>query len=308
MTPTKNESLPELPNTEYRGGNDVYGKEFPLYTADQMRAYAEAALTREAPTEGVAEYQYRCPKASDDGWRRMTLEQYEATLATGHACGERGWTRDVEVRRLYATHPDPQRPTQWGGDQATAILSDVLGMDAGRIAWGRGKGLSISIDDALTAVNMALTTQPPHQDRGEWLAAVDRAIHWMQGVGIIGDTIRLTEVRELIADLSEATPVFVPTSERGLATGDTPTLADVYRQLDPAMWAVVCAAIAEAKQQGPGEPLGYTAIFNAIAAATWPAQEGVAINVSVAKFHESIGGNVYTAPQVEAKRQTGGDA
>lgn len=54
---------------------------------------------------------------------------------------------------------------------------------------------------------------------------------------------------------------------------------------------------------GDSEPLGYTAIFNAIAAATWPAQEGVAINVSVAKFHESIGGNVYAAPA----RAPGGD-
>lgn len=51
---------------------------------------------------------------------------------------------------------------------------------------------------------MTRTTQPPHQDRGDWLDAIDRAIHWMQGAGIIGDTIRLTEVREQIAALTEA--------------------------------------------------------------------------------------------------------
>lgn len=70
-TPTKNESLPELPEyaaslhvqhfrnaPSMRNTDFVESFDFPegahrLYTADQMRAYAEAALTREAPTEGV---------------------------------------------------------------------------------------------------------------------------------------------------------------------------------------------------------------------------------------------------------------
>lgn len=40
--------------------------------------------------------------------------------------------------------------------------------------------------------------------------------------------------------------------KRGLATGDTPTLEDVWRHLDPTMWAVVCAAIEEARAKPQG--------------------------------------------------------
>lgn len=81
---------------------------------DRALTYAErsslnaitAALSAQLRgVEEVAEYQYRCPKALDKGWRRMTQQEYEATIATGHACGNATWTRDVEVRKLYAAPP-----------------------------------------------------------------------------------------------------------------------------------------------------------------------------------------------------------
>jgi hypothetical protein len=76
--------------------NTAYDKR----TVAGFRAIA-AALREQPEARGVVEYQYRCPKASDPGWRRMTKDEYDATLRTGHACGNTAWTRDVEVRALY---------------------------------------------------------------------------------------------------------------------------------------------------------------------------------------------------------------
>lgn len=71
--------------------------------AEHWRAKAEAKPQQ--PAEAVAEYQYRNPGAHDDNWHRMTREEYEASLATGHCCGIASWTKNFELRKLYTTPP-----------------------------------------------------------------------------------------------------------------------------------------------------------------------------------------------------------
>lgn len=84
-------SLPELPAHHIT----IYPMETKLYTADQMRAYAEAALTREAPRAGVP-----------DGWKLVPVTPTEA-MRTAHSMY--GDTSDWWNAVLAATPPAPQQ-------------------------------------------------------------------------------------------------------------------------------------------------------------------------------------------------------
>lgn len=339
-TPTKNESLPELPASfgDHCVTDSVRTMRESGYTANQMREYGracyEAALTREAPTEGVVSNDTLCMD-----WLERHLVEVREPLRYGSAhmfyalqVNDEGepYLSDLRKRVLgyamTATPPAPQRLAQGDGsihpdDLAVDLFASAMKakLEFSRKQRGRGgwqdksectaESLSemlrrhVEKGDPTDVANFCCflwnrqegITQPPHHDRGE-------------------------VVRQTIAAL---------TNDAGCAS------AFVFNPqvvpLDVAVEAIEkIAALTEAKQQGPGE---------AVDAARWRALVGCArirvlgsagltkdqpnnyahLGLELWTHHEA--GNegpavewltkfadkarLVQAPQVEAKRQTG---
>ena len=168
MTPTKNESLPELPDPKITGGNDAdhpeHGRGCTGYTADQMHAHARAALTREAPPEAVV----RTPS-----YEALLIIAQSVCGALARAgiedCDDPGEAIDVMRERLEARIAElpTQPPHQDRGEvekRARALLAaeyDKIGLN-GAATYIRS-GQHGELDKAIIrAIEQAMT-----QQRGE---------------------------------------------------------------------------------------------------------------------------------------------
>jgi hypothetical protein len=252
-TPTKNESLPSSEDFRLHLGE---------LTAAELRVAKAAyrfALTREAPPEAV-------PVA----WLDL------AKMEGGGMAYATGIRVNGKQSPLFATPPAPQRLAQ--GEDVVQRANIAMLADAWRhvLTDGRdGHELCANRNTVACFVNAidALTTQPPHQDRGEVTDAMVDAYLAAQAKAV-----------QAVDD----------------KWGNGGKAASYLHPVREACRAGLIAALTEAKQQGPGE-----AVYQVqwIAEQTW--EDITAEQYALLDTTEANIRILYTAPQVEAKRQMG---
>lgn len=287
-TPTKNESLPPpltasmCPGPDYaKGWNDCL-----------------ASLTREAPTEGVPAYDYAPGKLDETSPVRVWLqidttgnndERNEEWPGSEHVTWQDESIGGLEIQYiradLAATPPAPQRLAQgeekpvawWNGIREDKLERSPYGPS---IRWGadaENDGHDIPLYAGMNPIHY--TTQPPHHDRG----ANDSAI-----------AAAFLELSDSLLGKPEDDRYF-------------PALLHISER------AKELAALTEAKQQGPGED---EIVVNADVLASCVADACAYIDSNAGWSDYGVGREkvqesyrcMLATPQVEAKRQSGGDA
>lgn len=247
MTPTKNESLPELPPAAGFIARPAFGPDGfskpqgvsteDAYTADQMRAYAEAAHTE---LQSEAE-QLRLGLGHTQALLSQRNDELEAAL-TREAPTE-GNAGDSLLIRVY-------RPEGYEGVHPEILLDDLrIHPDfrpevaaqpaAQRLAQGAVWTAEMVADVHRRGDELhQRITQPPHQDRGE-----------VDSLSALAGLLAMPSGYELAEHLPGIWHFTYPGDDGVLmasgASWNHPAIAATEAWLD--------AALTEAKQQGPGE-------------------------------------------------------
>lgn len=179
-TPTKNESLPELPSTTNVGEN--HQCTIWAYTSAQMREYGqkcyEAALTREAPTEGVS-----------PGDAVFAFSAMLTSLPHVVPLGAAAWATPGaylaaafnEANGLTVSRDFPQglrfpeitgkllEMVKRASEEATPPAPQRMAQEepVAEVRKGSIENFVFCPDPNSLPVGTKLYTQPPHQDRGE---------------------------------------------------------------------------------------------------------------------------------------------
>jgi hypothetical protein len=282
MTPTKNESLPELvarwreaeqraatDSTNATEDRDGLAHEYERQVYKECADELEAALTREAPTDGVVgdSCDYVPGKLDKTAPVRVWLQidtmgdnddRDEEWPGSEHVTWQDESIGGLEIQYiradLAATPPAPQRLAQ--GELKCTDPDNCKRCSEGAATPHAGIPRG--------------TTQPPHHDRGE-------------------DALVQVALRNL--------PQYI---------GKASFASSVDKQAALNCVEVLAAALTEAKQQGPGELIGYVR-ERAIDEMREGVRQGNNHMHSGALWATPHDGfvPVYLAPQVEAKRQTG---
>ena len=272
-TPIKNESLPELRSIvaemrEWATGEGCYNDsddDRPLLMVHYAQGpflrlcdRIEAALTREAPTEGVGGVDDLVRRLGEEAERKVGHPDDPASkLANSYEMQALLTEAADKLRALAeATPPAPQRLAQ--GEDKVPGCEDC------------------AYNGRFLCDTHGPPTQPPHHDRGEVVRAL----------------------RVLLNRAEDAGNFIAPTNEEA--------------------HALVLAALTEAKQQGPGEAVKWwngcdrtvTAALRYLANNPRPQGGQSDFNAEhlyqlAAEIERMARTPLYTAPQVEAKRQTG---
>jgi hypothetical protein len=295
----------------------VRGEFYPC-KPDIFTATYEAALTREAPTEGgwvliprdrIAALPILHALADAAGMERLPDpgNADDAYPITGDQSTVWQW---YKAMLDAATPPAPQRLAQ--GDDEFSLSAEELAVWLDRKYARHGE----DEDRQAAAMLRKLSTQPPHHDQGEVIEHLQK-LEWMRQQ--IGDSKEIAACYEVAciafvrAHGPTITAALTEAKQQGIIDGEfddnTGKLSNwqpwrVFRDDDGALWLttddpehdieVDDDRTAGAKQQGPGEAVGEV-VFD---------QE---IRWKVLWKDLPVGTKLYTAPQVEAKRQTGDD-